>query len=565
MSLTVHIIKKDFRRLLGPLVLWALLLLAQILIGVRLLHGDGDNLEWFGRMALYGKLFFALDLVVTYVLVAMLIHEDPLVGSQEFWLTRPISGARLLGAKILGAVVMFGVLPMLIWLPWWLASGYGWHEVATAVLETLIWKSLVVIPALVLAVVTDHFSRYLVWTLVLILVLTVVVAIVEASLEALDPRLVNVRGWQLGIVETKLWLVLAAVIATAAAVVLQQFLTRNTTRSFVSAAVGLLLAVLLAVGWSWDWTTWHVGHDGTSAGADQISITLDQAKLKQKRPNESPFNPAGATFYLTAHGVPADLGALTYWAPTNYRSEQILRWPDGAMLRFRGLLWFDSFEAWEDGAMRRLLGVRALQTDTKANELGIAEQQKLQQGRRLVALWPMSSEAAARLAKEPPAYDGWLNFLLIRPKVEFELPLRESGREWHGTNSLRLAAAGVREDGRMFASLIETMADPRIDVTGFANWLAGETFNPKVYALKNRAGNEATFVLTYGSNQATRIGTVQIRWNTLAFSTPREKRDGKWVSEPATWFDGATLVRAGFVPDTLVSRELKIERLEFTP
>jgi hypothetical protein len=177
----------------------------------------------------------------------------------------------------------------------------------------------------------------------------------------------------------------------------------------------------------------------------------------------------------------------------------------------------------------------------------------------------MSSEAAARLAKEPPAYDGWLNFLLIRPEREFELPLRESDREWHGTNSLRLAASGVRKDGRMFVSLIETMADPRIDLAGFANWVARETFDPKVYALKNRAGSEATFVLAYGSNQATRIGTVLIRWDTLAFSTPREKRDGKWESEPATWFYGATLVRAGFVPDTIVSRELKVDRLEFTP
>ena len=118
MKITWHIVKKDFRRLQVPLVFWALLLVAQILIGVRLLHGDGDNLEWFGRLGLYGNLFFALDLIVTYVLVAMLIHDDPLVGSRVFWLTRPISGARLLGAKLLGIVLMFGVLPVLIWLPW---------------------------------------------------------------------------------------------------------------------------------------------------------------------------------------------------------------------------------------------------------------------------------------------------------------------------------------------------------------------------------------------------------------------------------------------------------------
>lgn len=555
MNLTLHIVKKDFRRLLVPLVLWALLLVAQILIGVRLLRGDGDNLEWFGRMGLYGQLFFALDLLVSYVLVASLIHEDPVMGSRMFWLTRPISGARLLGAKLLAVALMFGVLPLLIWLPWWLACGYGWHDVAAAAYETLVWKTMVVVPALLLAILTDHFSRYLVWTLAMILVLALAGAVVSASLPLLPQ-------WQAGgLGETRVRLALFVIVTDAAVVVGHQFITRQIVRSFVIGGAGLVLAALVVILWPWNLSRLGSGRVApTSATADHVSISLDQIRIDFPRANAQSRPEAMLALRMTAHGVPDGLGLVGYWSRSDFRSDYAWRWPDGTMLELNGQTGFSYFEDWMDGAVRSLLGVPALKPDSRRNELILAHQQKLREGQPLWEFLSLPIPMAERMAKAPPAYDSKLNLLLVRPELEYELPLRESDRQRHGTTSLRIAKAAIREDGRMFVNLVESKPDPRT-----AGSYTLTALDPKKYTLLNRNRTEAEFILGYGSNQTTRIGTVEIRWNTLAFPPPLEQRAGGKVSEPSTWFDGTTLVRVGFVEESRISREVKLDRFEETP
>jgi hypothetical protein len=561
MNLTWHIVKKDLRRLLVPLALWALLLLVQIFIGVRLLHGDGDNLEWFGRMSLYGYLFFALDLVVSYVLVAMLIHEDPLTGSQEFWLTRPISGGRLLAAKSLGAVLMFGVLPVAIWLPWWLASGYGWPEVAAAIFETLVLKWVVIIPASLLAALTANFSRYLTWTLATILLLVLGSALVGMSLPILQ------RWSDAGLTETRPWLTLvAAAMGVAVVVVCHQFLTRHTVRSFVIGGSGFVLVALTVVLWPWDlFKIESLPAARQSVVEDKISISVDRIRIGPPRFAKSDRY-AQLNFQMTVHGIPDGLDLVGFWSRRGFLSEHTWRWPDGSLLKFDGYLGVPSdFEDWTDGAVRNLLGVQGLKPDSRRNELTIAIQRQLREGPRLSAQFFLSTEMAARMLQEPPAYTVKLNDLLVRPVVEYELPLRISARQQHGTNTLRIAQAERREDGRMFVNLIESKPDPRIDATLFTPSISVQAWDPKVYALVNREKNEAVLVLGYGSNQATRIGTVEIRWNTVAFSRPNEQHDGQWVPEPVTWFDGTVLTRVGFAEEGRISRELKVERFEATP
>ncbi len=563
MNLTCHIVKKDFRRLQVPLVLWALLLVAQIFIGVRLLHGDGDNLEWFGRMGLYSYLFFALDLVVSYVLVAMLIHEDPLTRSQEFWLTRPISGGRLLAAKSVGAVLMFGALPVAIWLPWWLASGYGWHEVAAAIFETLVLKWVVIIPALLLAALTANFSRYLTWTLASILMLVLASAFLTATLTI-------PQRWSAaapGLTETRPGLtLLAAAMGVAIVVVCHQFLTRRTVRSFVISGSGFALATLIVILWPWDlYKIESVPAAQQSAVEDKVSISVDRIRIGPPRFAKSDRS-AQLNYQMTVHGIPDGLDLVGFWSRRGFLSEHTWRWPDGSLLKFDGYLGVPAdFEDWTDGAVRNLLGVQGLKPDSRRNELTIAIQRQLREGPRLSAQFFLSTEMAARMLQEPPAYTVKLNDLLVRPVVEYELPLRISARQQHGTNTLRIAQAERREDGRMFVNLVESKPDPRTDPSLFTPSASVQTWDPKVYALVNREKNEAVLVLGYGSNQTTRIGTVEIRWNTVAFSRPNEQREGKWVPEPATWFDGTVLTRVGFVEEGRISRELKVERFEATP
>jgi len=111
MNLTLHIVLKDLRRLRWPLAVRLLIIALKLGIGFSFVLTGGFSVmpvEWikFLPQALLGG-----ELAFTFVLTAMLVHEDSLVGTTQFWLTRPISGARLLGAKLAGGSCCCGCRP----------------------------------------------------------------------------------------------------------------------------------------------------------------------------------------------------------------------------------------------------------------------------------------------------------------------------------------------------------------------------------------------------------------------------------------------------------------------
>jgi hypothetical protein len=104
MNLTWHIIKKDLRALRWPLLLWTLLIVMKLGAGALLLTADGtEGDSWILSLDAAAKILAALE-VLSFILVAALVQEDPLVGTTAFWVTRPISGGRLLRAKLLTIV-----------------------------------------------------------------------------------------------------------------------------------------------------------------------------------------------------------------------------------------------------------------------------------------------------------------------------------------------------------------------------------------------------------------------------------------------------------------------------
>ena len=135
MNFVWHIVKKDLRALRWPLVVWVALIAAKLAMGVLLLTSDttGDQ-ELFDTLSGISKVLAGLEFLGV-VLVAALIQEDMLVGTTAFWITRPISGARLLTAKLLGLGIIFVVLPVLVTVPWWLGCHLSLGAMAGAALS----------------------------------------------------------------------------------------------------------------------------------------------------------------------------------------------------------------------------------------------------------------------------------------------------------------------------------------------------------------------------------------------------------------------------------------------
>ena len=113
MSQIMHIVRKDVRRLRWILALWVAVLVARVALssGGATSPDEAVNIGLLLR-ELTGALG-TVELLLTALIVARLVHEEPLVGFTAFWLTRPYASANLLVAKLLFAAIVVVVLPLI--------------------------------------------------------------------------------------------------------------------------------------------------------------------------------------------------------------------------------------------------------------------------------------------------------------------------------------------------------------------------------------------------------------------------------------------------------------------
>lgn len=181
MNLVWHIVLKDARRLWAPLTLWILVITGHRYVEWLLAHLATEDVARLERMKFLTLLFFSIQVFNGYVLTAMLVLEDPPTGTSTFWLTRPISGARMLGAKLVGCLVFFVALPLLVSLPWLVASAADAGGLSLAISRVLLWQGSAVTLAMIVATFTGSLGKFIAWTLGLIPAVAVVLYLWEVS------------------------------------------------------------------------------------------------------------------------------------------------------------------------------------------------------------------------------------------------------------------------------------------------------------------------------------------------------------------------------------------------
>jgi len=162
MKLAWHIIAKDLRRHQLPYGLWLCLLFAKqgaLALGFSDWSADA---EWFDRLQMGSMVLSVVEGAVAFLLVGSWVMEDPLVGSTQFWVTRPIAGRRLLAAKLLGVVLGFVVVPLLIAMTGWIVCGLSGLELGRQFVWSGTLQLALVAAAFVLAAVSDRGNRFLV-------------------------------------------------------------------------------------------------------------------------------------------------------------------------------------------------------------------------------------------------------------------------------------------------------------------------------------------------------------------------------------------------------------------
>ncbi|MDO8545358.1 MAG: hypothetical protein Q7S40_33370 [Opitutaceae bacterium] len=566
MRLTLHIVVKDLIRLRWWIVCWVAVLLLPVAIGVGFVARSpfDQPTEW--KLPGTYALLVLLEVLVGYVLTLVLMQEDAIVGTQQFWLSRPISRGRLLAAKTIGAIILLGLTPSLVSLPWWLWCGFGGREIARAALEMLVLGLQIAIPAALVAVLTDSLARALLWSLVL--------AALVPSL-GLFFSFVNAAG--LGGRRDPIVFVLrpliAVVVITAemALMVALQFLLRR--RGWWLGLAGGAVAVSLFAISTMQWTAFALGpRERHPERATSVTVAFDRAVA------HAPYTPKPTERgYITKHqrlatqftidGIPDGFA----WGA--FSAEQSWEWPGVRLERATPL--------WRGRDARAFFGLSYPAVDPETNAWW-AQQPKPQKTVRPAGGVPLrrnQAEAAEllppslvqRMQREPPVYQARVWMGLAAPEIECEVPLRAGSfhaRNGHGIRVERLEKPtgtnprDVQPWAVILTSSPGTILGALWSATLSPSWFPTRVSDASNFII-NRERKEIVG-LSHGEYRELVINGVRLVWRKSQLVGLEVVRQGQWVIRPG-WLDKASLAAVQFPEHAVFKRDIRVEKLEVQP
>lgn len=589
MKLIWHIIRKDVIRDRRALVIWSLLFVGQVVIGFVAHQDDGADSQWVLRLQLSNVGLIWLQIIMGYILVARLVQADALIGTNMFWLTRPISAARLLAAKLAGALLIFGVLPVLLLLPWWLYCAFGWRDLLWTAVETFSWQLLVIAPAFLVASLTDDLGRVLLWTLLLVIGLLSWIVLLQASFVSVLGRAVGQIGTPL--MFTRLWLSAMVLVTGGILIGAHQYLTRRFARSV--GLVVLCLGLLALVGQAWPWNLtrfigeWHrpavpetiPGLDGVTFTAEPASGMIGTKRLTaEDRRKDSSLN-----LKIRARGLPEN---HTVAADT---AVQTWTWPNGLTLKRTTSFSGENF-SWS-ATVRKAYALPVPPSKDPETDQWLAEQRGQNNAERRPRGLPpfnpgqppapvgdgvlmrgyisLPNSFFAKMRTEPPLYQADLHCILFRPEIVTELPLKVNARGSGGSQSFWLQSLGVLKAGQAAEDddVMVVMIATRPSVAKAGLWYSafiGSEFRSWLFRGHLLSVNHVTgdVIPLWPANPGSRealIGGVVISWNPLVVSQRRVIRQDRWVAADPHWREHTTLV---YVEDQEVARFTRQVRTE---
>jgi len=341
MNQSLHIFRKDLRHLWPELSIYAALLIA--FAWTAPLTWPGSN-STQSQMLLQVVLVFlhALMPVLWLVMIARLIHDESLVGDQQFWITRPYKWPSLFGAKLL--FIVTGIILPFVAMQWFLLFHAGLHPLSAipGLLLNLLYLTLLCwLPFTVVAAVTSTLPRAAM-TMVAAVIAMIVILLIggrTAGPRMEPPFLLETFG------------TIFAVLLIA--ILLYQYAGRLTTRSRIALiATPLLLIALYAiypadtlirhlypassdptVHLSFDTDPLHYaqqqGRTMTIAGLTMVNLPLE---LQGVDPSVR-FASGGLSFTMDAPGY----HYVSPWQPASPRTSNLSMFiPQEALDRFHG-------------------------------------------------------------------------------------------------------------------------------------------------------------------------------------------------------------------------------------
>ena len=281
MTLLAHLVRADVRRFGVPLTGWVLLQIADTIFrGAR--PALATDMRLATMFELLGTVLLATRLLGMIVIVALVVQTHALVGSDGFWMTRPIHWRTLLASKLVLLGTTFVVVPILCDVGLMLASRISVSDIPPIALQTALFQCLWLFLFMALAAVTRNLARLALVAgsllVGLMLLFNIMIAMMLRSmpdgpqLSLVTPRaLPNPAG---GVA------LLILLIAVAIASVAVQYRTRLVRAAILACTVGLGASVLILLTWPWQTRLVPLPAWATTDTALRLESTSPQAEFR---------------------------------------------------------------------------------------------------------------------------------------------------------------------------------------------------------------------------------------------------------------------------------------------
>jgi hypothetical protein len=278
MSTLQHFVCADARRFLLLIAVWIVVVIAATaLAGIDPIVVRDRELGYFFRLGMLLVSLAGMALAVT--LIALVVQQHPLVGSDAWWMTRAVAPRTLLGSRLVLIGLLVVVVPLVCDAVLMAVYRVPAGQMARVSLEWALLRGIGMLLVMAAAAVTKTFARFVL--LVGACLIGAAVAINLALLLALS----NIEGAFVSVSSDFAAAVISRpsdptalvaawiVIAIAGLLLLRsQYTTRSRPRSVAIGIGGAILAVAVGVLWPWPLLQARSGAPDWAASTDTLRL-----------------------------------------------------------------------------------------------------------------------------------------------------------------------------------------------------------------------------------------------------------------------------------------------------
>jgi hypothetical protein len=422
MRLLAHLLFADLRRHRWLLGLWLAVLAASTVVdGMQPVFAAQRSAATFDLLA---GLLTIIRLLLRILLIVLVVQTHSLVGTDAFWLTRPIPRLTLLVAKTIVLAVFLVVIPAAAEAILMTAYGILPGEIVRVAAESTLYAAFWVALLSTAAALTPTFARFVLLCggVLATLALYIAIQITIGSIAPSSPPPLTVppaEDYTIGVV------LIAGLIVACAITLFAQYRSRRLWVSGLIAVVAVFVAVFIVPAWPWAFLQAHVERPAWTEGAGALPIVAQTAAAHPNEPGMTTSGNVAQRMVL----APVDVSGLEPgWSATLALLQATLQLEGGRTLTSTSFSIPTPFMT--QAAIRGVIGASDI----------LSEMPDIRQG---VAMLVVPESEFKQLAPDEGHYRGRFFLQLTHYVLEATLPVRPGAEARNGSYRLVVDAAST--------------------------------------------------------------------------------------------------------------------------